>query len=124
MDIDNKKIIVEFSKFAEKFLNIPHNYQLVLCFDRTDENLKTHAYYNPDKNYIKVYAKGRCIADVLRSIGHEMVHHKQNLDHLLDQPIQDVGGDIENEANSLTGQMVKRFGYDHPELAIYDKSIL
>lgn len=121
MDKNCKKIIAEFSKFAEDYLNIPHDYELVLSFTRdNDENFKTHGYYLPDSNYMKIYAKNRCIADVLRSIGHEMVHHRQNRNHLLDKPTPDIGGSIEDEANAITGQMVKKFGYEHPDFKIYD----
>ena len=123
MDKDQKKIIAEYAKFAEKYLGIPYDYKLYLTFNRVDPNLKTHAYYNTGEKIIKVYAKNRCIADILRSIGHELVHHRQNIRNVDFNDNQDVGGAIEDEANAIAGQMVKKFGYEHPEMAIYDKNL-
>jgi hypothetical protein len=42
-----------------------------------------------------------------------MIHHKQNQEGRLnaDEAIPDIGGDIENEANAIAGQLVKEFGY-------------
>jgi hypothetical protein len=39
---------------------------------------KTGGYLN-EKNEIEVYTSGRHIKDILRSISHELVHHKQNI---------------------------------------------
>ena len=38
------------------------------------------AYYDPTKIEIHVYADQRHPKDILRSISHELIHHKQNLD--------------------------------------------
>jgi hypothetical protein len=35
---------------------------------------------------------------------------------------QDVVGKIEDEANAVAGQLVKKFGYENPDLAIYNKN--
>ena len=60
MDKNCKKIIAEFSKFAEDYLNIPHDYKLILSFSRdNDKEMRTHGYYKHSENYIKVYTKNR-----------------------------------------------------------------
>jgi hypothetical protein len=41
------------------------------------------AYYEPVEKRIVVYTAGRHIKDILRSFCHEMVHHSQNLEGLL-----------------------------------------
>jgi hypothetical protein len=45
------------------------------------------AYYDPQSLEIHVYSDGRHPKDMLRSIAHELIHHKQNMDGRLD-----VGG--------------------------------
>jgi hypothetical protein len=56
----------------------------------------------------------------MRSIAHEMVHHKQWEDGRLDGPKPpDIGGDIEDEANSLAGQFIKL--YSQEDNTIYDE---
>ena len=38
------------------------------------------AYYDPDKREVMVFTSHRGMKDCLRSIAHEMVHHKQNIE--------------------------------------------
>lgn len=122
MDKLNKYTIVKFIKFVndELFLNQPFKVKLV---NQRGDDLRTYAYYDPSNGDVKVYCKNRGLADVLRSIAHELIHHQQNQNGKLQQPTQDVGGKIEDEANSVAGQLVKKFGYGNPKLAIYTKTL-
>lgn len=122
MDKLSKYAIVKFIKFINDELNINEPFKVKLVTQR-DDDLKTYAYYNPSNGDVKVYCKNRGLADVLRSIAHELIHHHQNQLGKLDEPVQDVGGEIEDEANSIAGQLVKKFGYANPKLAIYAKTL-
>lgn len=42
------------------------------------------AYYDPQSQEIHIYVDGRHPKDIMRSISHELIHHKQNLDGELD----------------------------------------
>lgn len=121
MNKDSKYCIVKFIKFISDEINLNKPFKIKLTNNR-DEDLKTYAYYNRENGNIKVYIKNRGLADVLRSIAHELIHHKQNQSNLLDVPHPDIGGQIEDEANSVAGQLVKKFGYKYPDLAIYSKN--
>jgi hypothetical protein len=83
--------------------------------------LKTTANYNysKDKKVIRVNSKNRALVDILRSIAHEMVHHKQFEDGRLKVKPADIGGDIEDEANSKAGQYIKIFA--QKDNTIYDE---
>ena len=120
MEYDLKDIVKEFVAFLVKKQGINLPYKIDLVYKRTPE-FKTHAYYNPDSKKICVCVQGRQTADILRSIAHEMIHHKQNQDNRLKdrENIPDIGGDIEDEANSLAGRLVKEFGYNS-KYKIYD----
>jgi hypothetical protein len=72
-----KYIIVKFLKFVSNELNLNKPFKVKLAQNR-DEDLKTYAYYNATNGDIKVYCKNRGVADVLRSIAHELIHHQQN----------------------------------------------
>ena len=122
MDKLSKYAIVKFIKFINDELNINTPFKVSLVKQR-DDDLKTYAYYNPQNGDVKVYCKNRGLADVLRSIAHELIHHHQNQVGKLDEPTQDIGGEIEDEANSVAGQLVKKFGYENPKLAIYNKNL-
>jgi Zn-dependent peptidase ImmA (M78 family) len=122
MDSINKYIVVKFLKFVNDELSLNQPFKVKLVTQR-DGDLKTYAYYDPNNGLIKVYCKNRGMADVLRSIAHELIHHHQNQSGKLDQPTQDIGGEIEDEANSVAGQLVKKFGYANPKLAIYTNTL-
>lgn len=122
MDKLAKYTIVKFLKFINDELNLNQPFKVKLAQNR-DEDLRTYAYYNKVNGDIKVYCKQRGLADVLRSIAHELIHHQQNQNGKLQGPTQDIGGEIEDEANSVAGQLVKKFGYENPELAIYEKTL-
>ena len=108
-DIDKERL-VEFVKFVKNELGIKITPTIKLLNGRGE--LKTTAHYNyssPEK-IIKVNAKNRHIVDVMRSVAHEMVHHRQFEQGRLDGPKPpDICGDIEDEANSLAGQYIKLF---------------
>lgn len=112
------RVIADFTNFSKDFLGIDDDIKVMLAFERTPD-LVTTAYYNAS-GYLVVYAKNRAIVDVLRSIGHELQHHKQNLEGRLKDPAKDGedGSPIENEANAVAGILIRKYGRLHPE--IYD----
>ncbi len=67
-----------------------------------------------------VYKKGRALIDIMRSAAHELVHHQQNQNKKLNQNVKDIGGPIEDEANAVAGQLIKKFGYAHPKLDVFN----
>jgi hypothetical protein len=58
----------------------------------------------------------------MRSVCHELVHHKQNQNKEIKpgKDIPDIGGKIEDDANSIAGQLIKKFGYQYPKLSIWN----
>ena len=110
------KDISDFVNFAKEILGITDDIKIALAFERTPD-LKTTAYYRIGE-LIKVYVKNRAIIDICRSIAHELVHHKQNLDGRLVDAVKDGedGSDIENEANALAGVIIRKWGKLHPEI--------
>tara|TARA_R110001583_G_scaffold3173_2_gene20776 strand:- start:35009 stop:41008 length:6000 start_codon:yes stop_codon:yes gene_type:complete len=118
--LENKEIVDNFLEFCKEELGYTTPVEVNLVYSRND--LTTLASYNFRDFIVNVYAKDRAIADVLRSIAHELVHHKQNEDGKIDGKAPDIGGDIEDEANAVAGQLVKKFGYDN--MNIYEQRYL
>jgi Zn-dependent peptidase ImmA (M78 family) len=56
----------------------------------------------------------------MRSVGHELVHHKQNLEGRLNDSVKDGedGSEIENEANAVAGKLIRIYGKLYPELYV------
>jgi Zn-dependent peptidase ImmA (M78 family) len=49
------------------------------------------------------------LGDILRSIAHELIHQLQHQEGRIEYPVQDIGGEIEDEANAKAGSLVKTF---------------
>lgn len=121
-DSSEKNTIDDFVEFVKKELGIDNEVDVQL--QNNKDGIKTTAVYKyqdeGDKDFeqseIRVFALGRALVDVLRSIAHEMVHHKQNEDGELKGKHSNVGGPIEDEANAVAGEMIKAYGLDHPEI--------
>ena len=78
----------------------------VMVFDSDPSNqskvLGKTAYYDPSTLEIHVYTDGRHPKDMLRSIAHELIHHRQNLEGRLD-----VGG-YQGEGYYLKNEKLKK----------------
>lgn len=62
---------------------------------------------------IQVVTKDRHPVDVMRTVAHELVHHKQRL---AGQQMDGAdGSDTENQANAIAGVILRKFGKSHPE---------
>jgi hypothetical protein len=78
-------------------------------------------YFSPDTNIIWVYTGDRNMADIFRTLAHELVHRKQEEDGKINYESGETGSDIENEANAKAGVLLRDFGKKHD--GIYDTSI-
>jgi hypothetical protein len=118
LDENKKKQLTEFVKFVQKELKIKNMPTIAILGTRN--GLKTTANYDYQKEnkVIKVYGKNRLVVDVMRSIGHELTHHKQWEDGRLKVKPPDIGHIIEDEANAKAGQFIKMFALEHKD--IYD----
>ena len=114
-----KERLNEFSKFVRKELKIDNPPTILILNGRDD--LKTTASYDYMKEHkiIKVNCKNRALVDIMRSIAHEMTHHKQWEQGRLKVKPPDIGGEIEDEANSKAGQFIKIYAKQNP--TIYDE---
>ena len=68
--------------FAQEQIGFNEPPKLFLKQDEENANnpLGKTAFYNPEEKSVTLYVTGRHPKDVLRSLGHELVHHKQNCD--------------------------------------------
>jgi len=119
LDENKRGKISEFVKFVKKELQLEKCPTVVLQNGRG--KLKTTAAYDysNEEKFVKVNVKNRALVDILRSIAHEMVHHKQFEQGRLKIKPADIGGDIEDEANSKAGQYIKLFA--QMDRTIYDE---
>ena len=115
---DKKEKLTAFVKFVKDQLELKTVPTISIKGNR--DGLKTTANYDYTKEnkIIKVYGKNRALVDIMRSVAHEMVHHKQFEQGRLEVQPPDIGGEIEDEANSKAGQFIKMYAKE--DSTIYD----
>jgi cytidyltransferase-like protein len=110
--------IGEFIKYAIKNLEIqnpPRNLSLSYDTNKAKE-MRSFGYFSPNDNKIWVYCGNRNMADILRTLAHELVHRKQDEDGRISYESGKTGSDIENEANAKAGVLLRDFGKQHEEI--------
>jgi hypothetical protein len=75
----------------------------------------TFGQYVPDEKTIYLVTGGRHPVDVLRTLAHELTHHKQDLEDNLPAGAGETGTDQENEANANAGIVMRDFADNQPE---------
>ena len=102
----------EFIKYAIKDLGIQKPPSgLTVSYDTNKARKQsTFGTFNPDSDKIWLYVGNRNMADILRTLAHELVHRKQAEDGRLDIASGETGSDIENEANAQAGILLRNFG--------------
>jgi len=71
--------------------------------------------YNPDDGTIQLALKDRHPADILRTLAHELVHFKQDLNGTLNDDSGMTGSAEENQANSQAGIIMRHFNKRFPQ---------
>jgi hypothetical protein len=112
------KILHEFVRFAAESLELKSLPKFDFIFDsNTSVDRKSFGGYMPGEKHIDVTVKNRHIMDVCRTLAHELVHYKQDLeDQLVDENAGATGSPQENEANAEAAVIMRNWGKEHPDL--------
>lgn len=111
-EINNKAIIHDFVKFSAQTLELQSLPKKITLTSNSLE--QTFGTYSPETEELVVYTGKRHIADILRTLAHELVHHKQRERGMT--PDGSDGSDVENEANAMAGVLMRKYRYIHPEI--------
>lgn len=114
---DQITAIRTFIGFCFKELGLSKRCTIKLVSNREANGIKTTAYWNEASQTACVYANKRMLIDVMRSLAHELVHKQQLEKGTVTFPVQDIGGEIEDEANAMAGVIVKKFINFNPHSA-------
>lgn len=107
-----KTVISEFVEFVSDKLRMDHPPKVKVSNDPNfAKQNKTFGIYFPEKGGFTVEVHGRNIVDVLRTIAHEMTHHRQ-----MEVNSTKSRTDLEIEATAAAGMLVKLFCETRPEL--------
>lgn len=117
---NDKKRIQLLKKFVEYVSNefgFKDSPKIVVSLDTNEAKANTSfGYYNPNDDNLRVVLANRNLADVCRTIGHELTHRKQKINGELRPDSGETGSDAENEANSKAGIFLREFGKLYPEI--------
>jgi hypothetical protein len=117
--LDKKKLsesqtgtLGEFIKYAIQNLGIQQPpIGLTLSYNTKDaQQRSSFGTFDPSNNKIWLYVGNRNMADILRTLAHELIHRKQAEDGRLDIASGETGSEIENEANAQAGILLRNFG--------------
>lgn len=116
---DKKNKLNEFVKFVKNELKLEKVPTISIQNHRNGIKTTANYDYTKEDKVIKVCSKNRALVDVMRSVAHELVHHKQYEQGRLNVKPPDIGGEIEDEANAKAGQFIKMFA--QKDLTIYQE---
>jgi hypothetical protein len=113
---EKKEKLKEFAKFVKNQLKLEKTPTIEILNGRGDLRTTANYDYTKDVKVIKINAHKRALVDVMRSLAHEMVHHKQFEQGRLKVQPPDIGGIIEDEANAKAGQYIKMYAKEDPSI--------
>jgi|MDTB01.3.fsa_nt_gb hypothetical protein len=115
-DDSKAKIIDKFLEYATDYLSIDRPKIKLINQEGYTEQHRSFGGYSPSDKKVMVVVHNRNMADILRTLAHELVHHMQNLDNRLNPNSGEDGSPEENEANSLAAVIMRKFGRENPEI--------
>jgi Zn-dependent peptidase ImmA (M78 family) len=106
---DRKETINHFIAFCKDKLGLEKIPPIKFSNDTADtrENHRM-GYFDPAEHHIWIYIGNRNMADILRTLCHELVHAKQREEDRIHDNAPD--SDIEKEADMVAGQLMKQYG--------------
>lgn len=114
-----QKHVNDFMNHAKEHLGVDQlpNVELINNKKMAQENTSFGGYY-PGEKVIRVNIAGRHPADILRTLAHEMVHYRQDINGDLEnvEMAGETGSTFENEANSEAGVMIRNYGRTKPSI--------
>ena len=111
---ENLELLKRFLSYVIKELKIESNAKIVFLFEH-DPNYPSAGGYLPSERKVICAAKNRAIADVMRTLAHELTHHRQNELGMIG-PEDTDNQKLEDQANIFAGRLVRWFGRDNREI--------
>jgi hypothetical protein len=107
---ENYEFYNDFIQYLQKSYPLKHNIIIEFVGKRIGD--MTTGQRNT-QNELIILSKGRMNRDILRTLAHEWVHEYQRTILNRDKG-PDIGGENEDEANSESGAIIKKFEKSHP----------
>jgi pyrimidine deaminase RibD-like protein/GNAT superfamily N-acetyltransferase len=103
---------VEFVNSRLKFKQLPH---IDFVDHVTGTEHPTFGSFDSTTDVISIGTSDRHAMDIMRTLAHELVHHKQRETKPQSQLDGGTASEDENQANSVAGTLMREFADQHPE---------
>ena len=111
-----KGVVDGFVDYCKDYLGLPEKPHVTISFDSGESvEHRTFGHFDRDRKIV-VYAGGRHIMDVLRTLAHEITHFAQRHTDGPESLDGTTGSPHENEANTVAGIILRNYAKEHPEL--------
>jgi hypothetical protein len=113
----NKDLVKEFMKHVKNELKLDSLPKIKLS-DNSQEAIDMRSWggYQPLNKSINIVIAKRHPADIFRTLAHELVHYKQDIEGRLKMGSGSTGSEHENEANSKAAIIMRNFAQAKPNL--------
>jgi hypothetical protein len=109
MPKDIQVLIAKYVKYACQQLGLEDKPITIRLLGSNPNEPITTGAYTPSTKVISSIAGGRHMIDYCRTIAHELTHMKQDYQKRITDNIPEIGGEIEDEANVMSGRITKHF---------------
>ena len=110
-------LLKPFIAYCREYLKLKSLPPLTLSYDNMSaEGMRSFGGYNPNNKSIQINIANRHQADVFRTLAHELVHYKQDVQNRLEPNSGQTGHTHENEANAAAAIMMRNFAQIKPEM--------
>ena len=113
----NKDLVKEFMKHVMNELELDKLPPIELSDDSQEAiDMRSWGGYQPGSKSIYIVTAKRHPADIFRTLAHELVHYKQDIEGRLKPDSGKTGSEDENEANSRAAVIMRNFAQAKPNL--------
>jgi Zn-dependent peptidase ImmA (M78 family) len=115
---ENANIVEMFKKFlplAMEVLEVDQLPKMHFAPELNTGDQPSFGMYSPDDNMLAVALANRHPVDILRTVAHELVHYKQNMNGELTDTSGETGSPHENQAHEVAGVIMRNFNKRYPE---------
>jgi hypothetical protein len=111
IDKSEHKLFNKFIEFLQKNYPLEKNIKVNFLGNRIKDMTTGE---RTDEHELFILSAGRLNRDIIRTLAHEWIHEYQHaIKHK--KKGKNIGGHLENEANALSGELVKKFERYHPD---------
>jgi Zn-dependent peptidase ImmA (M78 family) len=113
--LDFMSVLEAFLPFVKDELELEQLPKIKLKKEITDISQPTFGYYDTDTKTVYLGLSNRHPLDIIRTLAHELVHYRQDINNELTPDSGATGSPHENEAHHVAGAIMRNFNKANPE---------